>query len=90
MFVFSTINEICLFVEGLIKSYEIAGPKKVLPVHQLSFIREHYKGIGKDSMTLSWLVSNAPMISTVISYLYTAKLHVLASVGKKKGHLKMI
>ncbi|RCV17688.1 hypothetical protein SETIT_3G239400v2 [Setaria italica] len=33
------------------------GPKKVLPVHQLSFIREHYKGIGKDSMTLSWLHS---------------------------------
>ncbi|KAG2619228.1 MLO-like protein 1 isoform X1 [Panicum virgatum] len=33
------------------------GPKKVLPMHQVSFIREHYKGIGKDSMTLSWLQS---------------------------------
>ncbi|PUZ65957.1 hypothetical protein GQ55_3G267400 [Panicum hallii var. hallii] len=33
------------------------GPKKVLPMHQLSFIREHYKGIGKDSLTLCWLQS---------------------------------
>ncbi|XP_039838304.1 MLO-like protein 1 isoform X2 [Panicum virgatum] len=33
------------------------GPKKVLPMHQVSFVREHYKGIGKDSMTLSWLQS---------------------------------
>ncbi|CAL4893617.1 unnamed protein product [Urochloa decumbens] len=33
------------------------GPKKVLPVQQLSFIRERYKGFGKDSMALCWLHS---------------------------------
>ncbi|XP_008649649.1 MLO-like protein 1 isoform X4 [Zea mays] len=33
------------------------GPKKVLPMHQVSFIRERYKGIGTDSKTLCWLHS---------------------------------
>lgn len=43
----------------------------MLPVNQLSFIKERYRGIGKDSMTLSWLVNNALMTSTVIYYLCT-------------------
>jgi len=64
---------------GLINnSYEIAGPKKVLPMHQVSFVREHYKGIGKDSMTLSWLVSDALTFATAISFLYTTKFYILA------------
>ena len=67
-----------MFVLGLINSYEIAGPKKVLPMHQVSFIREHYKGIGKDSMTLSWLVSDALTFATAISFLYTTKFYILA------------
>ena len=80
---FVTRKEICLFVLGLINSYEIAGPKKVLPMHQVSFIREHYKGIGKDSMTLSWLVSYAFTFATAISFLYTTKFCILAAVEKK-------
>ncbi|KAJ1262942.1 hypothetical protein BS78_09G147200 [Paspalum vaginatum] len=32
-------------------------PKKVLPVHQLSFVRARCKGFGTDSKTLSWLHS---------------------------------
>ncbi|CAD6333795.1 unnamed protein product [Miscanthus lutarioriparius] len=31
------------------------GSKKVLPMHQVSFIREHYEVIGTDSKTLCWL-----------------------------------
>ncbi|KAL6840314.1 hypothetical protein ACP4OV_030124 [Aristida adscensionis] len=31
------------------------GPRKVTHVHQFEFIREHFKGIGKDSIILSWL-----------------------------------
>ncbi|OEL17724.1 MLO-like protein 1 [Dichanthelium oligosanthes] len=50
-------KEVKLLTEPTDKSYEIAGPKKVLPLHQISFIRERYKGIGKDSMTLCWLNS---------------------------------
>ncbi|KAK3162683.1 hypothetical protein QOZ80_1BG0092460 [Eleusine coracana subsp. coracana] len=33
------------------------GPKKVTHVHQFQFIREHFKGIGKDSIVLRWLHS---------------------------------
>lgn len=33
------------------------GPKKVTGVHNFEFIREHFKGIGKDSRILSWLQS---------------------------------
>ncbi|GJM92340.1 hypothetical protein PR202_ga08806 [Eleusine coracana subsp. coracana] len=33
----------------------IIGPKKVTHVHQFEFIREHFKGIGKDSIVLRWL-----------------------------------
>ncbi|TVU19406.1 hypothetical protein EJB05_35552 [Eragrostis curvula] len=32
------------------------GPIKVTHVHQLEFIKERYKGIGKDSMILCWLL----------------------------------
>ncbi|KQK06217.1 MLO-like protein 1 isoform X1 [Brachypodium distachyon] len=31
------------------------GPKKVTRVHQFEFIKEHFKGIGKDSRILSWI-----------------------------------
>ncbi|TVU36230.1 hypothetical protein EJB05_18155 [Eragrostis curvula] len=31
------------------------GPRKVTHVYQFEFIREHFKGIGKDSIVLSWL-----------------------------------
>lgn len=62
---------------GLLKSYiyGTAGPKKVLPMHQVSFIRERYKGIGTDSKTLCWLVRSTRtlMCSTGIYYLYIAK-----------------
>ncbi|GJN14431.1 hypothetical protein PR202_gb01257 [Eleusine coracana subsp. coracana] len=37
------------------KSYEIAGPNKVTHVHELDFIKERYKGVGKDSMILCWM-----------------------------------
>jgi hypothetical protein len=43
----------------IIKSYEIAGPKKVTDVHRHEFIKKRFKGIGKESIILSWLVSNA-------------------------------
>ncbi|XP_062179864.1 MLO-like protein 1 [Phragmites australis] len=33
------------------------GPKKVTHLHQLEFIRKRFKGIGKDSIILSWLHS---------------------------------
>ncbi|BAC00653.1 putative seven transmembrane protein [Oryza sativa (japonica cultivar-group)] len=33
------------------------APKKVTHVHQFEFIRERFKGIGKDSIILSWLHS---------------------------------
>ncbi|XP_062227997.1 MLO-like protein 1 [Phragmites australis] len=33
------------------------GPRKVTHVHQFEFIREHFKGIGRDSTVLSWLHS---------------------------------
>ncbi|TVU36241.1 hypothetical protein EJB05_18166, partial [Eragrostis curvula] len=31
------------------------GPRKVTHVYQFEFIRDHFKGIGKDSIVLSWL-----------------------------------
>ncbi|KAL6616512.1 hypothetical protein ACP70R_038782 [Stipagrostis hirtigluma subsp. patula] len=33
------------------------GPRKVTHVHQFEFIRERFKGIGRDSIILSWLHS---------------------------------
>lgn len=52
-------------------------------MRQLSFIRERYEGIGKGSTALCWLVSNVLVFSTVMFYLYNAKLHVLPSVEKR-------
>jgi hypothetical protein len=42
----------------LVQSYGTAGQRKVTYVHQCEFIREHFKGIGRDSAILSWLVRN--------------------------------
>ena len=39
------------------------GPRKVTDVHQSEFIREHFKGIGRDSTMLNWLVRNGSHVA---------------------------
>jgi hypothetical protein len=47
----------------------------VTGVHNFEFIREHFKGIGKDSRILSWLVSNNELFYQ-ISFFFFAKLTI--------------
>ena len=34
-------------------------------VHNFEFVRKHFKGIGKDSRILSWVVSNTELFSQI-------------------------
>jgi hypothetical protein len=53
--------------DRMIKSYEIAEPKKVTHLNQFEFIKKRFKGIGKDSTIFTWLVRNAfHMLSDII------------------------
>lgn len=52
-----------------LKWTEISGPK-VTNVHHHEFIKKRFKGIGKDSIMLSWLVSNV----FHVFFLYVRKL----------------
>jgi protein-arginine kinase len=55
-----SLNELMKNIKAafLARSYGTAGQRKVTYVHQCEFIREHFKGIGRDSAILSWLVRN--------------------------------
>ncbi|KAE8767044.1 seven trans-membrane protein [Hordeum vulgare] len=52
------IHQWKLWEDAIQKDTAGNGPKKVNNVRNFEFIREHFKGIGKDSRILSWLVSN--------------------------------
>ncbi|KAF6990217.1 hypothetical protein CFC21_007445 [Triticum aestivum] len=51
------IHQWKLWEDAIQKDTAGNGPKKVNNVHNFEFIREHFKGIGKDSRILSWLHS---------------------------------
>lgn len=61
-------SEKLFFCQNL-KWTEISGPK-VTNVHHHEFIKKRFKGIGKDSIILSWLVSNV----FHVFFLYVRKL----------------
>ncbi|GJM92240.1 hypothetical protein PR202_ga08685 [Eleusine coracana subsp. coracana] len=68
------------------------GPKKVTHVHQFQFIREHFKGIGKDSIVLRWLHSFVKQFyGSVTKSDYTTMrlgfITLLLAVGTKLEHV---
>lgn len=76
MFIFF-LNDMFISARKIRKTYlcqnlkwtEISGPK-VTNVHHHEFIKKRFKGIGKDSIILSWLVSNV----FHVFFLYVRKL----------------
>lgn len=46
-----------------VQFYGTAGQRNVTYVHQCEFIREHFKGIGRDLAILSWLVRNGSHVA---------------------------
>jgi hypothetical protein len=73
-----------LMDNSFIQSHETAEPRKVTHVQQFEFIREHFMGIDRDSIVLSWLVRNGHHLASA-SLLYELQLNELLKLKLSKS-----